>query len=76
MAMRLRRIDGHLIALCAAKTQPQIGDFYLDDEQDHAVRVKLERDFNSEGLMRIAPYEGSEEWCLIESIEQEEKRRT
>lgn len=51
MAMRLRKINGHWVALCAAKTKIKYDDVYLDDEQDHAIRVKLEKDWLSEGYM-------------------------
>ena len=67
--MRLREIDGTLVALCAAKTKPQSGDVYIDDRQDHATRVKLERDFDSEGLMKVAPYRNTKQWELMDAIE-------
>ncbi len=69
MAMRIRRINGILVALCAAKTTGQLGDSYIDDEEDHAIRVKLERDFDSEGLMIKTPYRDCEEWCLMKTSE-------
>ena len=51
MAMRLRKVDGHWEALCAAQSKHKPGDIYLDDNQDHAIRVKLEKDWKSEGFM-------------------------
>lgn len=40
MAMRLRRVEGRLIALCAAETDEKPGDVYLDDEQHYAIAQK------------------------------------
>jgi len=37
--------------MCAAQTKAELGDVYLDDNQDHAIRVKLETDWKSEGFM-------------------------
>ncbi len=42
MAMRLRRMATGWIALCAAEHPGAAGDVYLDDGQDHAIRVKLQ----------------------------------
>ncbi|MCA1971813.1 MAG: hypothetical protein LDL44_03165 [Caenispirillum sp.] len=53
MAMRLRRIDGILIAVCAAKAPAAPGDIYLDDEADHAIRRKIDRDMREEGLIDL-----------------------
>ncbi len=41
MAIRLRIVDGHWVALCAAKTKPQAGDVYLDDNHHHALTTKF-----------------------------------
>lgn len=51
MAMRLRRHNGGLIALCAAETKPEPGDIYINDVQDHAIRMKIEHDLIQEGLI-------------------------
>lgn len=48
MAIRLRAVDGHLIAVCAARSVAKPGDVYLDDEQHHALAVKFDQDFGSE----------------------------
>ncbi len=32
MAIRLRRVEGTLIVICAAKSRPKDGDIYLNDE--------------------------------------------
>lgn len=48
MAVRLRKIDGELTALCAAEHPAEPGDFYIDDAQDHALREKYRADFKHE----------------------------
>lgn len=48
MAIRIREVDGKLIAVCAAKTKPQKGDIYIGDEAHHALKVKFEIDIASE----------------------------
>ena len=50
MAIRIRRIHGETVALCAAETKPNDGDIYLDDNIDHALRVKFIKDYESEGI--------------------------
>ncbi len=76
MAMRLRVIDGTLVALCAAKTQPEPGDLYLDDAQDHVIRVKIQADWDSEGLLNptgrlILPHPDARIRMLMEKAEGE-----
>ncbi len=51
MAIRIRKIDGHTIALCAAETKPKPGDLYLDDAIHHALSTKFGLDWHSEGLI-------------------------
>lgn len=50
MAIRLRIIDGHRVALCAAKTKSRLEDLYLDDSMHHALSTKFAIDWDSEGL--------------------------
>lgn len=50
MSIRLRRVDGHLIAICAARSIEKPGDVYLDDEAHHALAEKFSEDFASEGV--------------------------
>ena len=50
MAIRIRKVDDKSVALCAAKTLPESGDIYLDDNAHHALYVKFGLDFESEGL--------------------------
>lgn len=45
MAIRLRRVDGQLLALCAARTKPEPDDRYLDDEEHYALAQKFWRDY-------------------------------
>ena len=54
MAIRLREVDGHLVALCAARSVPKPGDVYLDDSAHHALSVKFSSDFAEMGFM--APF--------------------
>lgn len=48
MAIRIRKIKGKTIALCAAKTKARKGDIYLDDVIDHALRMKFLKDYKEE----------------------------
>jgi len=52
MAIRIRKVNGYTIALCAAKTRPEYGDLYLDDNAHHALSTKFGLDWHEEG--RIA----------------------
>ena len=49
MAIRLRRVDGILVAICAARSIKKPEDIYLDDSAHHALAVKFSDDFRSEG---------------------------
>ena len=51
MAIRIRRIDGVLIALCAAKTEAIEGDLYLDDGIHYALSQKYWRDYPEIGII-------------------------
>lgn len=46
MAIRVRRIgDGlEVVALCAAESEAEPGDLYLDDVVHHALTVKFTKD--------------------------------
>ena len=52
MAIRIRKIDGQIVALCAAKNKFKKGDIYLNDVIDHALRIKFIRDYRKEGLIK------------------------
>lgn len=44
MAIRIRIVEGEMVALCAAKTTAKEGDVYLDDGQHYALACKFARD--------------------------------
>jgi len=50
MAIRIRKVNGEIIALCAAEFEPKDRDIYLDDTIDHALRMKFLKDYKSEGI--------------------------
>lgn len=50
MAIRLRKVEGTLIALCAAETDPQEGDLYLDDGIHYALAAKFARDWRGQTI--------------------------
>ncbi len=50
MAIRLRTVEGTLIALCAAETDAAPGDEYLDDGQHYALSVKFWRDYQGQTI--------------------------
>lgn len=45
MAIRLRIVNGRLIAICAARSIPKEGDVYIDDGQHGALGQKFARDY-------------------------------
>lgn len=45
MSIRLRVVDGTLVALCAARSVEKPGDVYLDDGQHYALAEKFWRDY-------------------------------
>ena len=48
MAIRIRKVNGHTIALCAAETNLKPGDLYLDDNIHHALSTKFGLDWYKE----------------------------
>ena len=52
MAIRIRVVDGHTIALCAAEVGPRRGDLYLDDNIHHALSTKFGEDWYKEGQLK------------------------
>jgi hypothetical protein len=52
MAMRIRVLRGRLVACCAAKTKEKLGDLYIDDGVDHAIRTKIYNDYVDEGIIK------------------------
>ena len=50
MAIRLRRVEGILVALCAAETDPLPDDLYLDDGMHYALAAKFARDWRGQTI--------------------------
>jgi len=71
MAIRLRvnKVTGQWMALCAVEYPEEYGDIYLDDAHDHALREKYLADYESEGLIdgsRIAALEAERDQARAE----------
>jgi|GEM_PF-1947304 len=64
MAIRIRKIENRIVALCAAETDEKAGDIYLDDNIHHALAAKFSSDWNMD-------WEDSE---LIQLMEKEKVR--
>ena len=67
MAIRIRTVNGVRVALCAAETDPEPGDVYLDDGDHYALAAKFRRDW--QGQKNDFPY--PEEWKAMDT----QKRR-
>ena len=52
MSIRIREIEGHIVALCAGVTEEKEGDILLGDNAHHALYDKFAVDFMSEGWLR------------------------
>lgn len=63
MAVRLRTVDGVRVALCAAETDAQNGDIYLDDNDHYALAAKFRRDWF--GQTNDFPY--PVEWAAMDT---------
>ena len=63
MAIRIRNLPGGTVALCAAETDPQEGDLYLDDGVHYALAAKFASDWQG----RFIDWRYPEEWELMES---------
>ncbi|MES2359997.1 MAG: hypothetical protein V4529_16780 [Gemmatimonadota bacterium] len=50
MSIRLRVVDGVLVALCAARSVEKPGDVYLDDGQHYALAEKFWNDYPQCGI--------------------------
>jgi hypothetical protein len=50
MAIRLRRVEGEWVALCAAETDAKKGDIYLHDGLSYALMLKMCRDYQGERI--------------------------
>ncbi len=45
MAIRIREVDGHWVAVCAAKAKVKRADIYLNDNHHHALTTKFAIDY-------------------------------
>lgn len=52
MSIRIRKVNGITIALCAAETNAKSGDLYLDDNIHHALSTKFGIDWKNEGILK------------------------
>lgn len=50
MSIRLRMIEGRLVALCGARSTESPGDVYLDDDAHYALMQKFAADFGAQGV--------------------------
>jgi len=69
MAIRIRKIDGVLVALCAAKTEAEDGDVYLHDGVHYALSMKFWKDKSEEGAMDAGCAVAAPEWLIMEREE-------
>lgn len=63
MAIRLRRVNGTMVALCAVESDAESGDIYLDDAAYYALAAKFAQDWQG----RIIDWSYPVEWPLMES---------
>lgn len=61
MAIRLRTVNGVRVALCAAETDAQPGDVYLDDSDHYALAAKWALDYQGETITTQYP----EQWAAM-----------
>jgi len=55
MAIRIRKVDRHVVALCAAETEAEFGDLYLDDNVHQALSEKFYADHVKMGFIKKEP---------------------
>lgn len=63
MAIRLRTINGHRIALCAVESDPKYGDVYLDDADHEALSAKFCQDWQGQ----VIGWQVKDKWEVMES---------
>ena len=68
MAIRLRSVAGHLVALCAARSQRAPGDVYLDDAMHEALAHKFGGDWKKTG--HDTPYEYDQRATAAEEVKE------
>lgn len=72
MAIRIRTVDGLRVALCAAETDPEPSDTYLDDADHYALAAKFRRDWLGETNDFAYP----EEWAAMDTQKRRDARET
>lgn len=60
MAIRIRNSGGMLVALCAAETDAEPRDTYLDDAQHYALAAKFADDWRGQTVGWVYPREWAE----------------
>lgn len=73
MAIRIRQIDGVLVALCAARSVPKEGDIYLDDGVHQALTDKHVREWYEENGIASNGFVNSTHWNKILAIVEAEE---
>ena len=63
MAIRIRAVEGVVVALCAAETDDQDGDIYLDDNQHMGLAAKFAHDWQGQCVDWGYPIE----WALMKT---------
>lgn len=63
MAIRIRKVNGLTIALCAAETDPKDGDIYLDDGLHYSLAAKFAQDWHGQTIDWKYP----EYWAAMET---------
>ncbi len=63
MAIRIRTVGGTRVALCAAETDSEPGDTYLDDGDHYALAAKFCLDWQSQ----LVNWEYPGEWAAMET---------
>jgi len=70
MAIRIRRVNGYTIALCAAETKPKEGDLYLDDSIHHALSTKFGLDWATMGFVEKSLADPMLERLMVEEVKE------
>ena len=52
VAIRIRKVKGELVALCAAEYTAEKDDLYLDDNIHYALADKFMKDWKSNGIIK------------------------
>lgn len=63
MAIRIRKVNGLTVALCAAETDPKDGDVYLGDSEHLALAAK----FCADWFGQTVDWKYPEYWAVMET---------